>query len=197
MFKIISLLFVATFAQANANETTEGLLYLSGLKGAYTETLLMPNCPYEKCDEVAGDQDKGANRMIYVQKKDLKTATKLLSKSVYNLKDPIAAEAILKHLKKAVNWKDTKPEKFLIESLYKDFGLTKKQYDALFVASVDLLRKNKKCDGYVTKAEMYKHGVFGLQQSQPLAKKEWQAALSVCQKNSYEYMMASSAMPNH
>lgn len=196
MLKIITLLFVASLTQANANETTEGLLYLSGIKGTYTETLLMPNCPYEKCDEVAGDKDKGVNRTIYVQKKDLKTATKLLSAGIYKHKDPMAAEAILKPLKKAINWKDSKPESFLVETLAKDFGLSKKQYDQLFVASVELLRKNGKCEGYTTKADMYKHGVFGLKQDQTLAKKEWQTALTVCPKNSYEYMMASSSITN-
>jgi hypothetical protein len=194
MLKSIIIFLVIGISSLHSNETTEGMLYLSGVKGSYTETLLMPNCPYEKCDEVSGDKDKGANRTIYVQKKDLKTAAKLLSVGVKKLRDPLAAEVILKPLKKAINWKDTKPEGFLVEALKKDFGLSKKEYDEIFLLSVELLRKNNVCEGYTTKAEIYKHGAFGLKQSSALSRAEWQSAMKTCPKNSYEYMMASSAI---
>lgn len=193
MWKAVVCILVIYYP-AFGSDTTDGIMYLSGAKGQKNETLEMPNCPYERCDEISADKDKGTKRYIQVMKKDLKTATKLLTSGVFKEHNVDAALALMGPLQKAINWKDSKPEPFLVETLARDYGITKEQYNKLFLGSVELLRKNNVCEGFIAKASICSFGVMGQSKDPISSRKEWESALVACPKFSYQWMLATAAI---
>lgn len=180
----------------NASATYEGMAYLRGDKGLYIIQKELPNCPYEKCDELSNDKDRGAKRYIQVSKKDYKTAIKFLSQGVLIEKDPVAAQNLLHVLQKSLNWKDHRYEPYLVERLKIDLGIGIEQYESLFLECVALLQANHYCEGDYMKYQLYTFGAIKHPAKTELAQKEFVRAKTTCKNDPYYGVLLSSTNIN-
>ena len=176
---------VVSFAHAGTYE--DALKYLRGDIGVKILTKRMPNCPYEKCDEVA---DKDGLRTFHYKVKDTRTATVLLSKSIKDGNTEAAVETI-NLLKKYLNYKDSKADPFLAAKCQDELGLSVVEYKKLFLEAILLLKSKKICAGYFMLAEGYELGILGLEVNTKEAKRLYGETIKMCRQDGFESQIAS------
>jgi len=185
-------IFFSIFAHAQNTDidthATRGIAYLNGELGVTEKTIQMPNCPYENCDESI---DKDGMRLVKIPVKDYKSAVNELSIAV-NGGSPKAAEALFEFLKGLINYKDRKPNGFLIEKMKEDTGLNYQEWQALLGKSLGVLVVRNNCKGVYFEAERSKKGWITGEIDMKRSDEFFEKVLHICPESSFEYMIASS-----
>ena len=164
-----------------------GMSYLNGYKGVTMETKTMPNCPYERCSDIANKD--GAHTFSYA-KKDYINAIKYLHKSTIDAENPKAAQELLGFLQHRLNWREPKSDGYLVLRLKEDVGIDLPTYKKYFNDAINTLVNNKICDGYVVAGDISSGAYLGSAYSKTKAKEMYRNAVSVCPKDSYSGMIA-------
>ena len=180
MIKILLPVLAASLIYAGDYEDAKR--YLNGELGVKIITKRMPNCPYEKCDEVA---DRDGLRTFHYKTKDFKTAIILLRKSIRTGNTEASSETI-KLLKQYLNYKDTKPDSFLLKKCNDELGLGLSEYRQLFLEAASVLKTASKCEGYFTLAEITELGLLGKERDIDTAKNFYAGAVKNCPNSSFE-----------
>lgn len=174
-------------AETNDNYYNEALKYLSGEKGAITITKTMPNCPYEKCAQITNND--GTHTFSFT-KKDYKMAVSLLYKSVIYNNNPNAAQKVLDILLKQLNWREPRPDKYLLAKLSEDYGLDYNHYCGYVTAAVISLKDNKQCNGFFISAQLFEGGYLGIQRDVASAGNDYAKAAFFCPPDNYNHVIA-------
>lgn len=167
-----------------------GMLYLEGKKGLNTIIKEISNCPYEKCrkSDVSDEQIAGAVK-IEVSKPDYKKAIEYLSKSIEK-GNFLASDKLVNFLIKRIDYKSKYPDKFIIELLTQETGLSLDEYKKLIGNAVEVGSKSKGCASAYYYGEFALNGYLDFPKLDSLAKEHFNIAKNNCPKDSFFYMLA-------
>ena len=120
-----------------------GMLYLEGKKGINTIIKEISNCPYERCRKSdVSNQEIAGTVKIEVDKPDYKKAVEFLTKSVEK-GNFLAADKLVQFLIKRIDFKSKYPDKFILELLKDDTGLSYDDYKKLLKKQQSLVQLQK------------------------------------------------------
>ncbi|MDD3467035.1 MAG: hypothetical protein PHE67_07785 [Campylobacterales bacterium] len=176
---LITIPFVLLAANGE-HEREIALAYISGEKGATTETKDLPSCPYEKCDGMT---------QIEITKKDYIKAMEWLEKAI-NENNKDASVDAFKLLYKQIDYKSKRPDEYLLEMMKNNFNIDLLGYNRLISYYLGDMVKNKQCIGYYYSYEAYKNGYFGLSANDEKASEYKILAHKTCGKNTIYHLLS-------
>ena len=202
---IIAAMLILSFKGINANADevnrdkwlldenyTKGMMYLKGSAGVQTILKEIANCPYEKCrkSDVTND-DVLRTVTIEIKKPDYKEAVKLLNTSSNN-GNFLAADKLVDFLITRVDYKNTIPDPYIIETLDRDLGLNYEQYKTMLLNGFKVGSSSKGCSSSYLYAESYEKGYLGLNKDNKRAKELYSIASDNCPSDNFYSILAKS-----
>ncbi len=206
LLKIITfVLVISIYLVANENkrviwlndkEYLEGVMYLKGQKGFDTIQKTINNCPYDRCKSADIDK-KDLNNIttLEIKKPNFKKAIELLFSSAQK-GNVLAAELLVNFLKTRIDYKSTTPNKFLLDLLKEETGLSYQNYKKIITKSAILSADSKKgCEGPFFLAQTYEFGHMKTTVSQEKSQYYYKLAAETCPKNTLLQILSSNKIP--
>lgn len=126
---------------------------MAGKKSATVKTLIVQNCPYERCT----DQVEGTSEVkLTVKNEGMAIALYLESMRIDG--EYRSAEDILSFMSGQLDYLELKPNKFLLKNFKKKTGMSVLQYSNVVKESISFLVKEKKCSGFYWLSRFSKKG---------------------------------------
>ena len=176
-----------------------GMKYYKGEIGGVTISKIMPNCPYDACKKAQMMKKKfkikevDGNDVMFIKKRDLKTALFFLEKSAFLDNDKKGADKALKMLLGNLNYKDKTPEDFLVKNLMQEFEVTLDEYKIKVKKLLSSSQKIESCYGSFKYAQFIEEGYLNLfQTDKEKLLGAYQSAYDSCPGTRMEKMMANS-----
>jgi len=207
-FKKYSFLIAIVFAAAlnqplQAGEKIShyelGMKYYKGEIGGVTISKIMPNCPYDACKKAEMMKKKfkikevDGNDIMFIKKRDFKTALFFLEKSALEDSHKKGADKALKMLLSNLNYKDKRPEEFLVKNLMQEYQITLDEYKTKVKNLLINSQKIKSCYGSFKYAQFIEKNYLDLfQTNDEKLLAAYQTAFNSCPGTRMEKMMANS-----
>lgn len=169
-----------------------GMLYLEGKKGINTIIKEISNCPYERCRKSdVSNQEIAGTVKIEVDKPDYKKAVEFLTKSVEK-GNFLAADKLVLFLIKRIDFKSKYPDKFILELLKDDTGLSYDDYKKLLKKATTVGSTSKGCIAPYYYAEFIANGYLDFPKIENDSIKFYSIAAQNCPKDSFYYMLSNN-----
>lgn len=169
-----------------------GMLYLEGKKGINTIIKEISNCPYERCRKSdVSNQEIAGTVKIEVDKPDYKKAVEYLSKSV-DKGNFLAADKLVLFLVKRIDYKSKYPDKFILDILKEDTGLSFEDYKQVLKKATTVGSTSKGCIAPYYYAEFIANGYLDFPKIENDSINFYNIAAQNCPKDSFYYMLASN-----
>lgn len=169
-----------------------GMLYLEGKKGISTIIKEISNCPYEMCRKSdVSNQEIAGTVKIEVDKPDYKKAVEFLTKSVEK-GNFLAADKLVLFLVKRIDYKSKYPDKFILELLKDDTGLSYDDYKKLLKKATTVGSDSKGCASPYYYAEFIANGYLEFPKIESESQEYYKISNQNCPKDSFFHMLSSN-----
>lgn len=202
---LVAFIFLFTFSTQGYSKDDKhfeiAMQYYKGDLGGTTISKLMPNCPYDNCKKAElmkkkmNVKDVDGKEMLFIKKRDLKTALFFFEKSIYEDGNSKAIDIALKMLLSNLNYKDSKADEFLLKKLDEEFKIgfdeyKKKVFDMLIAAT-----SSKSCYGNFKYAQFIEKEYLQLfKYDKKIVLDAYGNTVKICGSMRMESILASSKM---